>query len=123
MLSLFAGGVAGATEAAVTYPFEWAKTRSQLKHSSGQTKNPFVMIAQVARYEGLGSIYKGCSTLMAGTAFKAGVRFLTFDTVKQAFQDENGKLSPVRGIAAGLAAGCVESILAVTPTERIKTAL
>lgn len=37
--------------------------------------------------------------------------------------DENGKLSPARGVLAGSLAGCVESVLAVTPTERLKTAL
>lgn len=37
--------------------------------------------------------------------------------------DSNGKLSPGRGILAGMVAGAVESVVAVTPTERIKTAL
>ncbi|KAF9880791.1 hypothetical protein CkaCkLH20_01833 [Colletotrichum karsti] len=37
--------------------------------------------------------------------------------------DEEGKLTPARGILAGMIAGCVESIVAVTPTERVKTAL
>lgn len=37
--------------------------------------------------------------------------------------DSNGKLSPGRGILTGMVAGAVESVVAVTPTERIKTAL
>jgi solute carrier family 25 (mitochondrial citrate transporter), member 1 len=48
---------------------------------------------------------------------------MTFDAIKNALADSNGKLSPGRGITAGIAAGCVESVLAVTPTERLKTAL
>lgn len=37
--------------------------------------------------------------------------------------DDNGSLSASRGILAGMIAGAVESVVAVTPTERIKTAL
>lgn len=122
-LSLFAGGLAGGIEAAVTYPFEFAKTRAQLKGHVKASSNPFAVITQVARNNGVAAVYSGCSTLITGTAFKAGVRFLTFDTVKDAMADDQGKLSPARGMLAGVVAGCVESILAVTPTERIKTAL
>lgn len=54
---------------------------------------------------------------------KAGVRFATFDTIKGKLSLEDGSLPTARGILAGMVAGAMESILAVTPTERIKTAL
>ena len=54
---------------------------------------------------------------------KAGVRFLAFDSVRNLFADEQGRLSSSRGLLAGSVAGCVESVIAVTPTERVKTAL
>ena len=54
---------------------------------------------------------------------KAGVRFLSYDTVKNQLADADGRLTPMRGILAGMIAGTVESVVAVTPTERIKTAL
>ncbi|GJC79670.1 tricarboxylate transport protein [Colletotrichum liriopes] len=120
-ISLFAGGVAGGVEAAVTYPFEFAKTRAQL-HSTG-SKNPFAVLLQVARQDGPRAIYTGCSTLIIGTTFKAGVRFLSFDSIRNSLMDEKGRLTPARGILAGMIAGCVESVVAVTPTERVKTAL
>jgi len=105
------------------YPFEYAKTRSQLSAIPGATRNPLSMIRQIIAAEGIGSIYTGCSTLVIGTMFKASVRFLSFDTIKAQLVDQNGKLSAGRGLLAGLAAGCFESIVAVTPTERLKTAL
>ena len=37
--------------------------------------------------------------------------------------DGRGVLSAGRGMLAGMIAGAVERVLAVTPTERIKTAL
>lgn len=124
-VSLLAGAVAGGVEATVTYPFEFAKTRAQLQAggTSSGSRNPFAAIAQVARADGVGAIYTGCSTLILGTAFKAGVRFLSFDAIRNRLVDDRGVLSPGRGILAGMLAGAVESVAAVTPTERIKTAL
>ncbi|PON27616.1 hypothetical protein TGAM01_v203383 [Trichoderma gamsii] len=127
-VSLLAGATAGAVEAAITYPFEFAKTRLQLKHNAYHattitTKSPFYSLLQTVRQNGIRVVYTGCSTLVIGTACKAGVRFLTFDSIKKIISDGDGKLSPARGLLAGMAAGAVESVIAITPTERIKTAL
>lgn len=126
-ISLASGAVAGAVEATITYPFEFAKTRTQLHRNVGVgavlSKNPFAVISQTARQDGFRAIYTGCSTLIIGTACKAGVRFLTFDAIKNQLVDSNGRLSPGRGILAGMIAGAIESVAVVTPTERIKTAL
>lgn len=76
------------------------------------------------RQEGIRALYKGCSTLVIGSVGKDGVRFLSFDTIKNQFKDpETGTLSPLRNLGAGMLSGVVASITAVTPTERIKTAL
>lgn len=123
-LSLAAGALGGATEAAVTYPFEFSKTRAQLPEFSGARKpGVLTILSKVAKEDGVRAIYTGCSTLIVGTAFKAGVRFLTYDSIKNVLADESGKLSMGRGIVAGMAAGSVEAVVAVAPTERIKTAL
>ena len=126
-VSLLSGAIAGGVEATATYPFEFAKTHAQLqtsaRPSSAGSKNPFTAIVNVARTNGVGAIYTGCSTLILGTAFKAGIRFLSFDSIRNRLADERGVLSPSRGILAGMLAGAVESVAAVTPTERIKTAL
>ncbi|KAK4985791.1 hypothetical protein LTR50_005749 [Elasticomyces elasticus] len=126
LVSLISGGVAGAVEGAATYPFEFAKTRVQLRAERGvpTPRNPFLVVRQVFREEGLRALYKGCSTLVVGSIGKDGIRFLSFDTIKNAFKDpETGTLTPLRSLLAGMGAGVVASIFAVTPTERIKTAL
>ena len=127
LVSLISGGIAGGVEAAATYPLEFAKTRVQLRSPKPGTKpprNPFATVTQVYRKEGGRALYKGCSALIVGSIAKDGVRFLSFDTVKNAFKDpETGTLSPARNMLAGMSAGVVASIFAVTPTERIKTAL
>ncbi|KAK4695733.1 hypothetical protein P7C71_g2065, partial [Lecanoromycetidae sp. Uapishka_2] len=120
------GCITGAVEAASTYPFEFAKTRVQLRNEAGvpTPKNPFLVVGQVFKNEGTRALYKGCSSLVVGSVGKDGVRFLSFDTIKNAFADpETGSLTPVRNMLAGMASGVVASFLAVTPTERIKTAL
>ncbi|KAF2013568.1 tricarboxylate transport protein-like protein [Aaosphaeria arxii CBS 175.79] len=126
IVSLAAGGVAGGIEAFTSYPFEFAKTRVQLRSEKGipTPKNPFKVVTQVYQSEGLRALYKGCGALVVGSIAKDGVRFLFFDQIKIAFADpQTGTLSPLRNLAAGMTAGVVASITAVTPTERIKTAL
>ncbi|KAK4502155.1 hypothetical protein PRZ48_005578 [Zasmidium cellare] len=126
IVSLLAGGFAGAVEGAATYPFEFAKTRVQLREQKGQPtpKNPFRVVYQVYASEGVRALYKGCLPLVVGSVAKDGIRFLSFDTIKNTFKDpETGTLSPLRNLLSGMASGVVASFTAVTPTERIKTAL
>jgi len=126
VVSLIAGGVAGGVEAFATYPFEYAKTIVQLRRRKGERtpRNPFKIVGQVYKQQGIKALYKGCTALAIGSVGKDAIRFLSFDTVKNSFKDpETGTLSPLRSMLAGMSAGVVASVFAVTPTERIKTAL
>lgn len=120
---LFSSAVAGGVEAIVTYPFEHAKTLVQLHSVNGHRHNPFSVIYQVARDDGFCAVYTGCSTLVAGTAFKVSVRFASFSYYRAQLAGDLGSLTPMRGVLAGSLAGFTESIVAVTPTERLKTLL
>jgi len=105
---------------------EFAKTRVQLRADKGipTPRNPFAVVTGVYQKEGIKALYKGCGALVVGSVAKDGVRFLFFDQIKESFADpETGTLSPLRNLLAGMTAGVVASITAVTPTERIKTAL
>ncbi|CCK68354.1 Ctp1p KNAG_0A07000 [Huiozyma naganishii CBS 8797] len=123
--SFVAGALAGAIEASITYPFEFAKTRLQLiDKTSKASRNPLVLIYNTAKAQGIGSIYVGCPAFIVGNTAKAGIRFLGFDTIKDLLRDrETGELSGTKGVIAGLGAGLLESVVAVTPFEAIKTAL
>lgn len=125
-MSLIAGGTAGGIESFLTYPFEFAKTRVQLRAERGipTPRNPFVVVGQVIQKEGARALYLGCSTLVIGTIGKDAIRFMSFDAIKRGFADpETGSLSALRSLGAGMSAGVVASTFAVTPTERVKTAL
>ncbi|KAL1958460.1 hypothetical protein VTO42DRAFT_4324 [Malbranchea cinnamomea] len=114
--SIIAGATAGAVEISITYPAEFAKTRSQLnKRLPDAKKLPWPPFGR--------QWYAGCTTLIVGNSLKAGIRFVAFDTFKALLQDENGKISGPRTVIAGFGAGVTESLLAVTPFESIKTQL
>ncbi|CAI7591503.1 unnamed protein product [Penicillium bialowiezense] len=114
--SIIAGASAGAVEIAITYPAEFAKTRTQLNRQLAQ--------GQKLPWPPFGSQwYAGCTTLIIGNSLKAGIRFVAFDAIKSVLQDENGKISGPRTVVAGFGAGFTESLLAVTPFESIKTQL
>jgi len=118
--ALVAGATAGAVEPFVTYPMEFAKTRSQF---GGKRESPFTIIRETLRTQGVRGLYAGCTALVVGNSVKAGVRFVTYDKFKQALADKDGKVSAPRSLLAGLGAGMVEAIVAVTPSETIKTKL
>jgi len=123
LVSLVSGAIAGGVEGFATFPFEFAKTRLQLRSDGAAVASPYHLLRDIVAQDGVSAIYTGCGSLVAGTALKAGVRFITYDSIKAMLSDETGRLSPARGMLAGMAAGAVESVVAVTPTERIKTAL
>ncbi|KAF9221799.1 mitochondrial carrier [Gyrodon lividus] len=118
--SLIAGTTAGAIEAFVTYPTEFVKTRSQF---GGQREAPFTILRTTVREKGVTGLYSGCSALVIGNSIKAGVRFVTYDHFKGMLADAEGKVSAPKSLAAGLGAGVMEAIIAVTPSETIKTKL
>ncbi|KAK4653496.1 hypothetical protein QC762_506400 [Podospora pseudocomata] len=114
--SIIAGSTAGAVEIAITYPAEFAKTRTQLNRRLAEGKKlPWPPFG--AQW------YAGCTTLIIGNSAKAGIRFVAFDQYKKMLADADGNVSGPRTVIAGFGAGVTESLLAVTPTESIKTTL
>ncbi|KAI2634428.1 putative transport protein [Xylaria nigripes] len=116
MRSILAGATAGAVEITITYPAEFAKTRTQLNRNLASDKKlPWPPFGR--------QWYAGCTTLIIGNSAKAAIRFVSFEQYKRLLADENGKVSGPRNVIAGFFAGVTESLIAVTPTESIKTTL
>lgn len=114
--SIIAGSTAGAVEIAITYPAEFAKTRTQLnRRLAAGAKLPWPPFGS--------AWYAGCTTLIIGNSIKAGVRFMAFDAYRSALQNADGTISGPSTVLAGLGAGVTESLVAVTPFESIKTQL
>jgi solute carrier family 25 citrate transporter 1 len=75
---------------------------------------------QTLRSRGPAGLYAGLSSVVVGGFLKAGVRFATYDTIKDLIIGHGNKPSSGVSILAGLAAGMTEALLAVTPTENVK---
>ena len=56
-------------------------------------------------------------------AITRAVGFVAFDQYKKMLSDDEGNITGPRTVLAGFGAGVTESLLAVTPTESIKTTL
>ncbi|RYP41936.1 hypothetical protein DL767_000673 [Monosporascus sp. MG133] len=114
--SILAGATAGAVEIAITYPADFAKTRTQLNRNLADgAKLPWPPFGR--------QWYAGCTTSIIGNSAKAAIRFMSFEQYKRLLADDEGKVSGARNVIAGFGAGVTESLLAVTPTESIKTTL
>ncbi|KGU30664.1 tricarboxylate transporter, partial [Candida albicans P57055] len=69
--SFIAGGTAGAVEGIITYPFEFAKTRLQLiSKSSTAGIFPLVLTYNVAKTQGVSSLYVGCPAFVVGNTYE-----------------------------------------------------
>ncbi|WWC63047.1 uncharacterized protein I303_105646 [Kwoniella dejecticola CBS 10117] len=124
-LSLIAGASAGMVESFLTYPTEYVKTISQLGSGSGTSVklSPAAVIKETFSTRGITGFYRGCGPVVTGNALKAGTRFFCYESIRDLLRGPNGKLSTTSNVLAGIGAGCVESIVAVTPSEAIKTRL
>ncbi|KAJ1859021.1 hypothetical protein GGH12_000866 [Coemansia sp. RSA 1822] len=128
--SLIAGTFAGAVEGAATYPTELVKTKMQLQGSQQYTaqgghvySGPIDCASTTLRTQGIRGLYRGLPPMLVGNAAKAGVRFLTYDTVKEMLRARDGTLSMPRMMLAGMCAGVIEGGTVVAPSETIKTRL
>lgn len=104
------------------YPFEFAKTSFQLRNNFN-TNNPLKVISQIVARHGPAALYTGCSSLVLGNMGKDAVRFFAYDAIKKQLAGPDGRTGFFQGIFSGMCAGAAESVLAVTPSECIKTAL
>lgn len=118
MLAGMAGGIA---EACTLQPLDVTKTRLQLD-AAGRYKGMMDCSKTIYREEGSAALYKGLSPFLINMVLKYALRFGSFSWFKEKLA--GGKDKPITSrinFTAGLLAGCLESVLIVTPFEVIKT--
>eukprot|EP01040_Poterioochromonas_malhamensis_P010416 gene10416-11332_t len=129
LVSLTAGCIAGAVEAISVWPMEYIKTQLQLQKlaTAGGPKPPFNGMIEGLVYtvktHGFFALYRGLGVTLIGSIPKAGIRFGGNAYFKQLLADDKGKLTMSKQFLAGMGAGTVEAVFAVTPMETIKTKL
>jgi len=118
LIAPVSGFIAAAIEISATWPFEYAKTQLQLNR-----KDPSFNVVNHIRSEGF-SIYRGLAPMLIGAPIQGMLRFSTLEYFNSRFKDPNtGKVSMASGLAAGICAGVLESVIVVTPMETVKTRL
>ncbi|RSL63823.1 hypothetical protein CEP53_004299 [Fusarium sp. AF-6] len=119
--SIVAGAAAGGIESLTTYPTEYVKTRKQLLGAS--SPSPLRLLITGVRDHGFGVLYTGAGAFCVSNASKSGIRFLTFDAIRNKLPRDHKTGNPTSSsnMLAGIAAGVAESITVVTPGESIKT--
>eukprot|EP01035_Chromulina_nebulosa_P019397 gene19397-25270_t len=127
LVSMTAGCIAGAIECVSVWPMEYIKTQLQLQSKAPGVKHPYTGVISgltyTVRTTGFFSLYRGLSVTLVGSIPKAGIRFGGNAWCKKMLADEKGKLTMSKQFLAGVGAGTIEAIVAVTPLETIKTKL
>ncbi|XP_031568715.1 tricarboxylate transport protein, mitochondrial-like [Actinia tenebrosa] len=120
--AVLAGGIAGGLEICCTFPTEYVKTQIQLDEKAAlpKYKGPIDCVSKTVKSHGVLGLYRGLSSLLYGSIPKASVRFSVFEYLKNTMSDENGKMTQVQTLAAGLGAGVSEAIIIVCPMETVK---
>lgn len=106
---------------------EYIKTQLQLQTRVPGVKPPFTGVigglVYTVKTTGFLSLYRGLEVTLIGSIPKSGIRFGGNAWCKKMLADEKGKLTMGKQFLAGVGAGTIEAIAAVTPMETIKTKL
>lgn len=125
---MVAGSIAGGLECLINWPSEVIKTELQMQSKANPLYNGyFDCMKKKVNTQGAMSLYRGLVPVVLGSMPKAGVRFGGNSFYKKkvfnGFVNENGKMSSIGVLGAGLSAGATEAVLVVTPMETLKTRL
>jgi len=122
-IKLVAGMAGGLAEACLLQPLDVAKTRLQLDKEK-KYKGMFDCLRKVSKEEGPKALYKGLTPFVTHLTLKYALRFGLFEKIRVLLN--GGKTSASsngQNFIAGLAVGCIEATMIVTPFEVIKTRL
>lgn len=111
-----AGFCSGATEAAVTMPFDTVKTFCQVQKRG---VGPVAGAQEIFRLKGFGGFYFGLPAVLVQVAGKGAIRWSAYEQFKGGLQAAGAPKASV-DFVAGLGAGFTEAFLWTTPTERLK---
>ena len=119
MTAVIAGVSASLVQTTLTYPFEFAKTVSQLTRRIPNSKG---VLPSLELHHQFKHYFAGCGALNVGNALKSGSRFMVFNWASKFMASDTGKTSAPRLVIAGAMTGFVESLW-IIPFENIKTTM
>ena len=133
VLTMLAGGIAGAIEAVATWPVEYIKTQQQqprkivVRGGIVSAPQPYKGIVEGLQFNiktaGFFSVYTGLTPTLILSIPKSSCRFGANAYFRDQLRSADGTLYAGASFVAGLLAGIAEAVLVVTPQETIKTKL
>lgn len=116
-----AGAVGSATAMTVFFPLDTAKSRLQVDEKRRSKSTP-VILAEIAKEEGLLSLYRGWLPVISSLCCSNFVYFYTFNTLKKLAASGVGRSRPGKDLLMGVVSGAVNVIL-TTPMWVVNTRL
>ncbi|KAF5891815.1 peroxisomal membrane protein PMP34-like, partial [Clarias magur] len=110
-----------ATAMTVFFPLDTARIRLQVDESRKSKSTP-VILAEIAKEEGVMSLYRGWFPVISSLCCSNFVYFYTFNSLKRLMLQEKGKSRPGRDLVMGFIAGTV-NVLLTTPMWVVNTRL
>ena len=106
---LGSGMLAGFSQACITYPLEFVRTRLTLDRAMGGTSGIFNCAATTVRKEGFLALYQGFSVTFMSTPLYVGLQMALYDVFKARapVDPATGKPTIVGSFVAGACAGLI----------------
>ncbi|XP_056437829.1 peroxisomal membrane protein PMP34 [Gadus chalcogrammus] len=116
-----AGAVGSVTAMSVFFPLDTARLRLQVDENRKSKSTP-VILAEIAKEEGVLSLYRGWFPVISSLCCSNFVYFYTFNTLKKLASAGPGRPRPATDLLMGVVSGAVNVIL-TTPMWVVNTRL
>ncbi|CAB1456913.1 unnamed protein product [Pleuronectes platessa] len=116
-----AGAMGSVTAMSVFFPLDTAKSRLQVDEKRKSNSTP-IILAEIAKEEGLQSLYRGWFPVISSLCCSNFVYFYTFNTLKRLAVSGPGRPGPGKDLLMGVVAGVVNVVL-TTPMWVVNTRL
>ncbi|XP_026772704.3 peroxisomal membrane protein PMP34 [Pangasianodon hypophthalmus] len=116
-----AGAMGSVTAMTVFFPLDTARVRLQVDESRKSKPTPAIL-AEIAKEEGVMSLYRGWFPVISSLCCSNFVYFYTFNSLKRLMVLEEGQSRPGRDLIMGFIAGTV-NVLLTTPMWVVNTRL
>ncbi|CAL8272567.1 unnamed protein product [Lota lota] len=116
-----AGAVGSVTAMSVFFPLDTARIRLQVDENRKSKSTP-VILAEIAKEEGVLSLYRGWFPVISSLCCSNFVYFYTFNTLKKLATTGPGRPRPAKDLLMGVVSGAVNVIL-TTPMWVVNTRL
>ncbi|XP_043090843.1 peroxisomal membrane protein PMP34 isoform X3 [Puntigrus tetrazona] len=114
-----AGAMGSVTAMTVFFPLDTARIRLQVDESRKSQSTP-VILAEIAKEEGISSLYRGWFPVISSLCCSNFVYFYTFNTLKRVMVSDRSK--PGKDLLMGFISGAV-NVLLTTPMWVVNTRL